>query len=196
MHDRSILSQVEHAFAFAQQQLRAMLQRHPHLYPMYTDSGRWCHSKPAWTRWCDGFLPGMMWIFYEETNDLRWRELAQEYSRALEPRKDDQEVHDLGFIFYHGTYKRWYEATVRQGRPDQALKDVVIRAGQVLALRFKPNGQYLRSFISDESLFIEQSVGREEYFSMDVPDPAVLEQGRGDEKPMVGRLLDERDDDR
>jgi unsaturated chondroitin disaccharide hydrolase len=61
----------------------------------------------------------------------------------------------LGFIFYHGTYKRWYEASVREGRADQRLKDVVIRAGQVLAMRFKEKGKYLRSFISDESLFID-----------------------------------------
>src|SRR3954470_5204616 len=150
-----LTTQVDHAFSFAQQQVRALVERDPDFYPLYTDGGRWRHSKPAWTRWCDGFLPGMMWIFYEETGDTSWRDLAVKYSEPLEPRKDDREVHDLGFIFYHGTYKRWYEATIREGKPDQKLKDVVIRAGQVLALRFKPNGQYLRSFISDESLFID-----------------------------------------
>ena len=31
---------------------------------------------------------------------------------------------------------------------------------------------------------------------MDVPDPAVLDEGRGDEQAVVGRLLDEADDDR
>ena len=155
MRDSSVLSQVEHAFAFAQQQVRGLLERHPHFYPLYTDGGRWCHSKPAWTRWCDGFLPGMMWIFYEETNDLRWRELAQEYSRALEPRKDDQEVHDLGFIFYHGTYRRWYEATLRDGASDPSLKDVVVHAGRVLARRFVEPGAYLRSFHGPDSNFID-----------------------------------------
>jgi len=155
MRDSSVLSQVEHAFAFAQQQVRGLLERHPNLYPLYTDGGRWRHSKPAWTRWCDGFLPGMMWIFYEETNDLRWRELAQEYSRALEPRKDDQEVHDLGFIFYHGTYRRWYEATLRDGAPDPSLKDVVVHAGRILARRFVERGGYLRSFQGPDSNFID-----------------------------------------
>ena len=131
-----MLSTVEHAFAFAQQQVRALTQRDPNFYPLYTDQGRWRHNKPAWTHWCDGFLPGMMWIFHEESGDPEWLELAQTYSRALEPRKDDREVHDLGFIFYHGTYKRWYESTVRSGTPNQALKDVVIHAGRTLALRF------------------------------------------------------------
>src|SRR5215813_976391 len=139
-----LLQQAEHAFEFAQQQVRSLAQRDPHFYPLYTDGGRWRHSKPAWTHWCDGFLPGMMWIFYEETKDPQWRELAVAYSQTLEPRKDDREVHDLGFIFYHGTYRRWYEATVREGKPDQSLNDVVIRAGQVLAMRFNEKGKYLR----------------------------------------------------
>src|SRR5436189_5109192 len=100
----------------------------------------------------------MMCLFLESDiadDPSYWRKKAEEYSQRLEERKEDRDVHDLGFIFYHGTHKRWYEASVRDGKPNQALEDVVVRAGQVLALRFKPNGQYLRSFISDESLFID-----------------------------------------
>ena len=58
--------------------MRALVERDPDFYPLYTDGGRWRHSKPAWTRWCDGFLPGMMWIFYEETGDPFWKELASQ----------------------------------------------------------------------------------------------------------------------
>src|SRR5258705_12131952 len=121
---KSPLAQIEHAFSFAQKQVQALIERDPNFYPLYTDGGKWRHSKPAWTHWCDGFLPGMMWIFYEETNDPQWRQSAVEYSKALEHRKDDREVHDLGFIFYHGTYRRWFEATKREGRPEPALNDV------------------------------------------------------------------------
>jgi len=158
MHNDALRKQVTGALSFAQAQVRRLIQNHPDFYPLYTDQGNWQHIKPAWTRWCDGFLPGMMWLFLESgaaDDPAFWRAKAQHYSHQLEERKEDRDVHDLGFIFYHGTYKHWYEATVRDGAPDQALKDVVIRAGQVLALRFKPNGQYLRSFISDESLFID-----------------------------------------
>src|SRR4051812_21859404 len=146
------------ALNFSQRQVRRLIETHPGFYPLYTDKGRWKHDKPAWTRWCDGFLPGMMWLFLESglaDDPSYWRKKAEEYSAPLENRKEDRDVHDLGFIFYHGTYKSWYETTVREGKPNPALKDVVIRAGQVLALRFKRNGQYLRSFISDESLFID-----------------------------------------
>jgi unsaturated chondroitin disaccharide hydrolase len=150
--------QVVAALAFARKQVRRLIDEYPGFYPLYTDRGCWRHDKPAWTRWCDGFLPGMMWLFLESqtTDDPGyWRAKAEEYSSALEHRKEDRDVHDLGFIFYHGTYKRWFEATERDGKPEDRLNTIVIRAGQVLAMRFKEKGQYLRSFISDESLFID-----------------------------------------
>ena len=178
MPDReNLLAQIEHAFAFAQQQVRGLIEREPGFYPLYTDGGKWRHSKPAWTHWCDGFLPGMMWIFYEETNDLKWLASAEEYSRALEPRKDDREVHDLGFIFYHGTYRRWYDATVREGFPDQSLKDVVIHAGRVLALRFNEQAGCLRSFHGPDSNFIDimMNVGIIFYAALATGDRALLD---------------------
>lgn len=158
MSHSDLKKQVTDALLFAQKQVRRLIENHPDFYPLYTDHGKWKHDKPAWTRWCDGFLPGMMWLFLESgvaDDPQYWRERAEHYSRHLEERKEDRDVHDLGFIFLHGTYKRWYDASVREGRPDEKLNDVVIRAGQVLAMRFKEKGQYLRSFISDESLFID-----------------------------------------
>src|SRR5436190_1847555 len=103
---------VTNALSFAQGQVRRLVENHPGFYPLYTDQGKWKHEKPAWTRWCDGFLPGMMWLFLESglaDDPSYWRKKAEEYSQRLEERKEDRDVHDLGFIFYHGTYKRWYE---------------------------------------------------------------------------------------
>jgi unsaturated chondroitin disaccharide hydrolase len=176
INQQQLLAQVEHALSFAQQQVRALAERDPDFYPLYTDGGRWRHSKPAWTRWCDGFLPGMMWIFYGETNDPKWRELAVRYSQTLEPRKDDREVHDLGFIFYHGTYKRWFEATVREGAPDNSLNEVVIHAGRTLSLRFNERAGCLRSFHGPDSNFIDimMNVGIIFYAALQTNDAALL----------------------
>jgi unsaturated chondroitin disaccharide hydrolase len=174
--DRSLLAQVEHAFAFAQHQVRALVKGDPNFYPLYTDKGKWRHSKPAWTHWCDGFLPGMMWIFYEETGDPEWRTQAESYSKVLESRKDDREVHDLGFIFFHGTYKRWYEATVRDGTPDESLKDTVVHGGETLALRFNERAGCLRSFHGPDSNFIDimMNVGIIFYAALEKQDSALL----------------------
>lgn len=143
------------ALDFAQGQVRRLIETHPDYFPMYTEGGLWKHTGETWTNWCEGFLPGMMWIFHERTGDLFWREKAEHYSRLIEHRKDDRDVHDLGFLFYHGTYRRWYEATIRDGAPDKNLQDVVIHAGRTLAMRFNMQGRYLRSFVAPESCFID-----------------------------------------
>ncbi len=156
MHDEQALTnRLETTLQFAAGQVRKMVEANPDFFPMYTMNGKWRHEGEAWTRWCEGFLPGMMWLIHEQTGDQWFRHTAEEYSRKIEPRKDDRDVHDLGFLFYHGTYKRWYEATCRDGKPDAALKDVVVHAGRTLALRFKQKGQFLSSFIGPESLFID-----------------------------------------
>jgi unsaturated chondroitin disaccharide hydrolase len=180
MNKDKVAEQVEHAFAFAQSQVRALVEKHPDFYPLYTDGGKWRHEKPAWTRWCDGFLPGMMWIFHEETGDPAWQELAIKYSRSLESRKDDREVHDLGFIFYHGAYRRWYEATKRAGVADQSLKDVVIHAGRTLSLRFNERAQCMRSFHGEDSNFIDimMNVGIVFYAALETGDRDLYELAR------------------
>jgi unsaturated chondroitin disaccharide hydrolase len=91
----------------------------------------------------------MMWLFYSRTRDGRWRKRAEHNSRLIEERKHDRNVHDLGFLFW-STWKRWYDLD-----GDEAINDVVITAGQTMGLRFGEKGQYLRSFVTDESLFID-----------------------------------------
>jgi unsaturated chondroitin disaccharide hydrolase len=144
----------ENAFRFAQKQVRRLIETHPDLYPMYTSNGAWKHAGPAWTHWCDGFLPGMMWLFVrhlgaDNAESKYWMEQAIRYSKPLEPRKNDRDVHDLGFIFL-STYYRWYRMT-----RDPAIREVVIQAGRTLAKRFNDNGQYLRSFVAEDSIFID-----------------------------------------
>jgi unsaturated chondroitin disaccharide hydrolase len=142
------------AFRFAERQLRILIERHPGFYPMYTTEGRWHHPGEAWTRWCDGFLPGLLWIVYARQapgspESRWWREQAIRYSRPLEPRKSDRAVHDLGFLFM-SSYHRWYGFT-----PDPTLKAVLIEAGRTMAMRFQERGQYLCSFVSPDSIFID-----------------------------------------
>jgi unsaturated chondroitin disaccharide hydrolase len=147
-------AQLDATLGFAKKQVRALVERHPGLYPIYTMNGKWKHDGPAWTHWCDGFLPGMMWIFHRhEPADAParqyWRDKAIEYTRPLEPRQFDRDVQDLGFIFL-STYYRWYQAA-REPR----LNEVLIQAGRTLALRFREKGQYLRSFVSEDSIFVD-----------------------------------------
>jgi len=142
------------AMSFARSQVKKLIESHPDFFPMYTRDGKWKHEGPVWTHWCDGFLGGMMWLFHRHLGDKHpdagfWKKQAIRYSKPLEPRKFDRDVHDLGFIFM-STYHRWHRVT-----GEDALKDVLIQAGQTMALRFREEGQYLRSFVADDSLFID-----------------------------------------
>jgi unsaturated chondroitin disaccharide hydrolase len=144
----------EEAIGFAQKQVKRLIDTYPDFYPMYTVGGAWKHAGPAWTHWCDGFLPGMMWLFAKHVGHNKpeakyWMEQAIRYSKPLEMRKTDSDVHDLGFIFF-STYYRWFQVT-----REPAIRDVVIQAGRTLAQRFNDAGQYLRSFVAEDSIFID-----------------------------------------
>ncbi len=173
MPDPNRLAQYTSALQFAERQVRTLVETHPDFFPMYTVGGKWKHGGEKWTHWTDGFLGGMMWQFYLRGNDQYWRKQAEHYSKLLEDRQHDRNVHDLGFIFL-STYLPWYELTLREGEAPaepgtpqsagtpqrafptaQELHDVLIQAGRTLAMRFKEQGQYLRSFVSDDSLFID-----------------------------------------
>jgi len=133
---------------FASRQVRALMERDPDFYPMYTQHGRWRHELAAWTHWCDGFLPGIMWILCAR-GDAAWRGPAEHYTRRLAPRQFDRDVHDLGFLFM-STYGRWYALN-----HEPALNSVLIQAGRTMALRFREKGAYLHSFTAENSLFID-----------------------------------------
>ncbi|MBS0209824.1 MAG: glycoside hydrolase family 88 protein [Planctomycetes bacterium] len=137
------------ALESAAEQVDRLITKHPDYFPLYTTGGKWQHQGELWTDWSAGFLVGMMWIFYRRTADNRWRQRAEHYCKLLEHRQHDRDVHDLGFIFLN-SYLPWYRAT-----GDKALEQVVIQAGRTLAMRFMEQGQYLRSFVAPESLFID-----------------------------------------
>jgi unsaturated chondroitin disaccharide hydrolase len=139
------------ALDFAERQVAGLIARHPDYFPIYTVAGKWQHGGELWTDWTGGFLAGMMWQFCHRRGNQagEWRERAEHYSRLLEHRQHDRNVHDLGFIFL-STYLPWYEAA---GSPQQQA--VLIQAGRTLAMRFMERGQYLRSFVAPESLFID-----------------------------------------
>jgi len=138
-----------HALEFAQQQVTGITERTPDYFPIYTEGGRWHHSGELWTDWTGGFFAGMMWQFFHRTRDPAWRLNAEHYSELLEPRQHDRNVHDLGFIFLN-TYRPWYESS-----GDEAQLAVLLQAGRTLAMRFMERGEYLRSFVAPESLFID-----------------------------------------
>lgn len=149
VEDNRRTADYQRALEYAERQVGTLVERHPDFFPIYTVDGRWRHAGELWTDWTGGFLAGMMWQFHLRTGDPAWRTRAEHYSRLLEHRQHDRNVHDLGFIFL-STYLPWYQLT-----RDPPLHEVLIQAGRTLAMRFQERGQYLRSFVAPESLFID-----------------------------------------
>lgn len=168
---KSLHTKLQHTLDFAQGQVWDLSEKYPDFMPMYTVQGKWKHSGESWTHWCDGFLGGMMWIFYSQTGQTRWFEKAAQYSRLIEHRKQDRSVHDLGFLFW-STYYRWYQLT---GEP--TLQEVLVTAGHTMGLRFQKKGGYLCSFIGTESLFIDimMNIGIVFYAAVQSRDDELLE---------------------
>ncbi len=144
----ALVPQLRGALDFAAGQARRVLATYPDYAPMYTVGGRWNREGERWTHWCEGFYPGIYWLLYRHTNDAAFREAAERFSRALEPRKHDRNVHDLGFLFF-STYLRWFRLS-----GDPWHRNVLIDAGRTLALR-RQKGGYLASFVGPQSLFID-----------------------------------------
>jgi len=174
LHEReAIRNRLRSAFAFAESQVKALLGKYPSdYYPMYTVGGRFGHDRKRWTHWCDGFYPGMMFIFAEETGEEGWLDKAVAYAAPLEERQFDRAVHDLGFIFFP-TYLRWLEL----GGGADRIKPVLVQAGKTMAMRFMEKGQYLRSFVGPESLFIDimMNVGTIFYAGFETGDQHLLD---------------------
>ncbi len=166
--DRARRTRYERALDFAAAQTAVAVERYGDFFPIFTTRGSWKLDQPRWTDWTGGFWAGLMWTFFRRTGEPAWRQRAEHFSRLLEPRKFDRQVHDLGFIFLN-SYRPWFELT-----GDAAHQRVLVQAGRTLAERFQAAGGYLRSFLAAESLFID--------IMMNVPVVFYAAQVDGDER--------------
>lgn len=166
----------EHLEALAQGALRVfdvkvrnLITNHPDYFPLFTENGKWKHGKETWTNWCEGFLGGQMWILADHLDKEFWRTKAEHYSNLLKGREFDREVHDLGFTFWP-TWKKWFDEA-----GDTTLNDVVVQAGKTMALRFNEKAGFLRSFLAEDSTFIDimMNVGIIFYAAQQSGDPEI-----------------------
>lgn len=50
--------------------------------------------------WVSGFFPGILWLLYENSQNIQFREYAELYTARVEPEKKMKNTHDLGFMLY------------------------------------------------------------------------------------------------
>ncbi|MBU2906726.1 glycoside hydrolase family 88 protein [Arenibacter algicola] len=84
--------------------------------------------------WTSGFWPGTLWYLYENTNDQKWKEQADTYSRYLTPLSVTPALdHDLGFQVFN-SFGNGYRLT---GNPE--YKEIILKTADTLATLFNPN---------------------------------------------------------
>ncbi len=82
--------------------------------------------------WTSGFFPGTMWYLYELTNDEKWKNYGIQVTESIEAVKNLTWHHDVGFMI-NCSFGNAYRLT-----KNEAYKDVMIKAAESLATRFRP----------------------------------------------------------
>ena len=107
-------------------------------FPFITVNGKWEMCKDEdWDLetfndgyWCNGFWIGMIWLAYKLIKDTKINRKAYELCKLIEPRKNSNKIHDLGFLFYP-SFCVGYDIT-----KDNYLKSVALTAADSLLSRF------------------------------------------------------------
>lgn len=151
-HNELLRERLEAVIPFAEKQVERMVSKYPDCFPVFTTQGVWSCEQEARDTWCEGFLGGMMWLLYSATGKAVWKERAEHYSRLIAPRRADESMHDLGYLFLFTTL-RGYELT-----GTEEWQAVSLEAAETLAKHYQPQGHYLCSAFGPESLLIDQMV--------------------------------------
>jgi unsaturated chondroitin disaccharide hydrolase len=144
----SIRPNLMRAVQFYTHQVRRMLEAYPDAFPVYTRGGRWAIDTETPASGYEGYLPGQLWLLYRMTRNTWFHDMAERYTQALEPLKNDRSVPHLGQVFLP-SWKRWFDFSSQP-----VLNGVVVQAGRTLAARFIPAGGYLHALNNPAVLHI------------------------------------------
>lgn len=114
-------------------------------FPHVSTNGRWDARSPEW--WTAGFWPGILWLAFQERDESAYSDLAG----RLEERLDEALHgyiglhHDVGFMWMPSAVSRFR----RTGHRESYVRG--LHAATLLAGRFNPAGNFLRSWGQDRS---------------------------------------------
>lgn len=141
---------INEVFGFARNQITSLLLSAPDAFPTYTHDGKWVLTDDPWApSWSGGFLTGILWVVGEYFDDEELFLRAKHYCNLLDSRKFDETTHDLGFII-DPSFGRWFDLF-----PNNYARETLIQSGSTMGKRFRPEGQYLCSWVDPGSTFID-----------------------------------------
>lgn len=104
-------------------------------------------AKDDVTWWTNGFWPGLMWLMYKGTGNEEYKKTAEKGEELLDVAFDEYEKlhHDVGFMWHLSSGVN-YRIT---GNRKSFLRNIT--AANMLAARFNPNGEFIRSWNGDDN---------------------------------------------
>lgn len=101
-------------------------------YPIYSENGRWVETE--YGVWARGLYPGMVWLLYQSTQDVRHFKLASDWVNGLDKYKNDKSSFGLGRVFYPA-YVVGYQIT-----GNRTYRDLALQAAESVSERFNEVG--------------------------------------------------------
>jgi unsaturated chondroitin disaccharide hydrolase len=95
------------------------------------------------TEWTNGFWTGLLWLAYEYTGDVKYRELAEKNVDSFAKRIDQKisvDHHDLGFLYSPSTVSA-YKLT-----GNETAKAAGVAAADQLLTRFNEKGGFIQAW--------------------------------------------------
>ena len=134
-------SLLSHALSFSRIRLRTNAERLDPAagFPRFTDAGGQWVQRP-YNQWTSGFFPGLLWYVYQTDRTPHMRQLAEKWTRGIEPAKSITTTHDLGFMVF-SSFGHGYLLT-----GDTAYRRVTVEAAQSLASRYNPKVGAIQSW--------------------------------------------------
>ena len=136
----------------AERELDKSLSRKPHLFPHYSQGGRWelldVTATSSWQgdtyehgNWTAGFWFGTAWLTALGRGDARFAQAARERLPMLVGRAQDSTTHDLGFLFYPSVVLGYETGFLTDADIEPALE-----AARMTVRRFNEPGRYIQAF--------------------------------------------------
>lgn len=109
------------------------IQRYNGLFPHVSENGQYKLNKND--DWTSGFWSGILWLSYEYSKDVTFKNAAKEtvdnFKRRLE-NNSSLETHDIGFLYTPSSKAQWLI------EKDEASKKLTIEAADKLMERYRP----------------------------------------------------------
>jgi unsaturated chondroitin disaccharide hydrolase len=102
--------------------------------------GTWIQKETS--DWVSGFFAGILWHFYQYTNDPFWEKQARKWNAALEKEKFNTGTHDLGFMLYN-SFGNGFRLTKYE-----KYGEILLQGAESLIARFNPNVGTIKSWNS------------------------------------------------